>query len=625
MSARSIAFGDYARFSDRVAGVCACLLGAIFFGVSTYLAVAQHATFHTRARDMGIYVQALWNAAQGRPLLTTLLQSNTNHLAEHVAPVLLPLAPLAGLWPDGSPLIVIQQLFLSGCGIPLYLAARRALGRGLALAILAAFYLMPAISRVSLSEFHPVVMAALPVTAGVAAVLDRRWRSGALWLAAALLYEEEVGPTVVGAAALVLAHAPRSSLPRSQATLGLVLGSSAALWVLLVAFVVMPGYRAPEAVRESGNRALAHYEDFLRQPGIAGSWLLQERGLDAAASLLLPDGGLALLAPAPLLVGLPGFVLLFLQDRPASYAGHWAAPLLPVVWLAAAAGLARLVRWQAAFDARRFVRLTSLALGLLSLGAVVAYIFDSHFPGGREWEADKYAFSETDAQLGEATRLVPPGSSIVATRRAVPHLAARREAYTFPSSFYSAPFRFEPMRQDVYLLDLSDSFTRRALEPSESDSVLEKRPRYHVRRFGLNVLLLTRERPQPTNARPEVFGGAIQLLGFDPPASDSGGAWSIWLYWEALRRPEAEPIRLVRLLGAGGETLAEVSGRPLDDYLPVRQWDRSQIVAERLTLTPPQSALPGDLRLVVSWQDPDSRSLALDDGRTALELARMEP
>src|SRR6185295_7298912 len=96
----------------RLDHLAALALGLLFLAVSGGFAIAQHLTFHTRARDMGIYVQALWNAAQGRPFLSSLLQDNTNHLAEHVAPALWPLVPLAGLVPDAVPLLTLQQLFL---------------------------------------------------------------------------------------------------------------------------------------------------------------------------------------------------------------------------------------------------------------------------------------------------------------------------------------------------------------------------------------------------------------------------------------------------------------------------------------------------------------------------------
>src|ERR687893_207087 len=123
---------------------------------------------------MGIYAQAVWNTAHGRPFASTLLEDNTLHVAEHVAPVLAIVAPLYALAPSPALLLVIQQLCLAASGLPLFFYSRARLGDGPALVLLAGYYAMPAMSRVALSEFHPIVMAALPIALGVRAVLENR-------------------------------------------------------------------------------------------------------------------------------------------------------------------------------------------------------------------------------------------------------------------------------------------------------------------------------------------------------------------------------------------------------------------------------------------------------------------
>jgi uncharacterized membrane protein len=141
----------------------ALVLCFVYTLLSGTLAVLQHVTYHTRARDMGIYAQILYNASQGRGLTTTLLMENTNHLAEHFAPVLWPLALVYGLLPSPAMLVALQQVFLGASGVPVFLWARHTLqDTRLALLVLASYLAMPALSRIALSEFHPVVLAALP-------------------------------------------------------------------------------------------------------------------------------------------------------------------------------------------------------------------------------------------------------------------------------------------------------------------------------------------------------------------------------------------------------------------------------------------------------------------------------
>lgn len=606
----------------------ALAIGLLFLLVSGGFAIAQHLTFHTRARDMGIYMQVLWNAAQGRPFVSSLLQDNTNHLAEHVAPALWPLVPLAGLAPDALPLIALQQLFLASCGLPVFLVARAKLGRWRSLVVLAGFYLMPAMSRVSLSEFHPIVLAALPIAGAAACALCGWPRSAALLLLFPLLLEEETAPTVLGLAAFIATRpVPPSPRPPISLAPSLSVAAMAVVWLALAVLVVMPGFRFRPAPgrAEVANRTLSHYDQVRQDPGILWRWLSAERGPDALAWLVLPSGGLALLAPEVLAAAAPGFVVLFLQDRASTYAGHWAAPLLPLVWLATAVGLWRVARRPPLWWA---------ALALLLGGLAVAYSQDSYFPGGREFEADHYQNTDLEADLRQAVDRVPPGVSVAATRRVVPHLAARSDVYQFPfGAFYSPPLRpAEPQQLEYYILDLTDAPTRREVGPAESDSVLEKRPRYHIQRLGPEVLLLSRSRPEPTLARGETFGETVRLIGLDWPSgagplSPGGvrGPVAVRLYWEALRRPGTDLSRVLRLIDSDETIVAELAGQPLDDYLPVRDWDRGQVVAEDLKLSTGAQAAPGRYRVVVAWLLSGGRPLLLDrSGASELEVASLD-
>ena len=98
---------------------------------------------------------------------------------------------------------MLQQACLAGAGLPIFFWARRQVGDLAALGLLVGYYLMPVTSRIAFSEFHPIVMAALPIALGVTAVLDGRARAAVVWLVLALLLEEETAP-IVGAAGAYL-------------------------------------------------------------------------------------------------------------------------------------------------------------------------------------------------------------------------------------------------------------------------------------------------------------------------------------------------------------------------------------------------------------------------------------
>jgi hypothetical protein len=266
------------------------------------------------------------------------------------------------------------------------------------------------------------------------------------------------------------------------------------------------------------------------------------------------------------------------------------------------------------------------------MGTTVAYARQSSFPGGREFQLDHYQATQLEADLRQAMAVVPEQVSLAASRRVVPQLAARRDLFQYPFSFYGPGLRPDSQRQDFYILDLTDSPTRRALEPAEADSVLEKRPRYNVERLGPSVLLLSRTSPRPQIERGESFAGTLRLAGLDWPRSAPAlsptadrASDSIRLFWAVLQRPAFDANRVLRLVGPTGETAIEIRGQPLDSYLPVRDWERGQVVSERLDLPPSGPALSGGYRILLSWQLADGSFVPVDgSGVSELELARLD-
>ncbi len=562
---------------------------------------------------MGIYAQVLWNTGHGRPFSSTLLADNSVHLAEHVAPVLAVLTPLYGLAPEPAVLLVLQQLFLAAAGLPLYLWARNRTGEPIALALLAAYYAMPAMSRVALSEFHPVVLAALPAALGVAAALDGRARAAAAWLVAALLFEEESAPLVGAAGAyLLLVHRRRT---------GLALGLLAALWLGVVVSGLMPAVQSrsgsASASRTEPNRVAAHFDLVRERPALALEWLGGPRGAEAAAWLLAPAAGLPLLAPDVLALAAPSFLVLFLQDRESTFAGHWSAPFLPICWFAAAAALGRL----ASLCGRRRDLALGLAVVAVALASGLSYARYSLFPGGRGFDVEHFVWTEREDDLARAAALVPPAARLDATRRIVPHLAQRAELYQFPSTFYSASMRPDLSKVDVFLLDLSDSPTRRALDPTDQDTLLTRRPRLNTRLFGDDVLLLSRERPSPSRPASALFGETLRLNGYDLEGLREGVRVSA--YWEPVGRT-LHWTRVAELLDADGRAIIQVEAVPLDPVLPPERWERGQLVVESIDLRSPTALMPGLYRASLGWRDAEGRAVRLADGSDHLEIGPLD-
>src|SRR5438093_630875 len=128
----------------------ALALALLFTVVTTAITWAEHETYNSTSLDMGVYAQLLWDTAHGHPFATTLLLQNRLHLAEHLALLLLPLAPLYGLVPDVKLLLLLQQVALALSGLAVFWVARGVLGSRLALVALTAYYAMPTLAEVAL-------------------------------------------------------------------------------------------------------------------------------------------------------------------------------------------------------------------------------------------------------------------------------------------------------------------------------------------------------------------------------------------------------------------------------------------------------------------------------------------
>jgi uncharacterized membrane protein len=567
------------RAGPLLAHLPAVAIGLAWFALVSWIVLAEHATFNSTSRDIGVYLQVLWNTAHGHPFQTTLLESNRLHVAEHVALLLPFLAPVFALAPDVRWLLLAQQATLTLSGIPIYLLARRRLGGvWLPTLVVAAFYAMPTLDEIAFDAFYPVSFTALPIAFSGYFLLTGRWRAGVVCALVALLLEEEAGLTVVGLGAFLL----MSPGGRRWAPVLLVVG---VLWLSLVALVVMPRFHDPSTVRSGAdNRTVGHFAQLRQRPAEVFGALLTERIPLAARWLLAPTGGLALLAPEVLLIDAPHAATLLLADNEGRYRRHWAAPMLPIIWLATVAGLARLRRPP--------LRIAGIAI--LVVGGVGSYLADSSLPGGGDHEPEDVVWTDRAEQLSYVVRAVPPGVSVAASRRMFAYLADRPELYVFPPS-YAGKLWPPDRRVQAYALDLTNDQTYESLAGRQSP--LRANHPYALWLAGPDAALLIDRPPPPERAVDRDLAG-IRLLGYD--ARQDGLTVDLTLHWQAPARPSGPLTRQAKLLDGTGVVLGGVSGLALDPIFPTDEWPPGQVVLDRVRLALPGT---GPLLLEVGWSD----------------------
>lgn len=565
-------------------------IGMVWVVVASWSSIAELVTFNSTSRDIGVYLQMLWNTGHGRPFQTTLLESNRIHLAEHVALLLPVLSPVYAMRPDPRWLFVAQTLVLALAAMPVYLLSRRLLG-GVILptAFVAGFFLMPTVTEVAYDAFYPVIWSALPIGFAGYFLLTDRVRPGVALALLAIPIEEEAGLAVFGLGLLLV-------LRRGHRLLGVALAGFALLWLGLVAMVVMPRFHEPSTLPASGeNRTVDHFAALRDHPVETVTDLLTQRVPRAARWLLAPTGGLPLLAPQVLIVDLPQAATLLLADKGERFRRHWTAPMLPTIWLSAVVGYAAL----------RGRPLRVVGVALLAIGSVTTYLLDSNLPGGGDYDPADLAWSDRAEQHAYLVARVPAGASLVASRRALGAVADRAELYVFPPSYQGKLWPPE-RRAQAYLLDLSNDGTQEELLRRQSP-LRANRP-YAIWLAGPDAMLLLERAPEPEQQLDRDLSG-IRLRGLW--TRQDGETVEVESHWQANTKPATRLTRVVTVLDGDGRVLAESRGTALDAYLPTEQWPAGQEVIERVRL----DASPGRQRVVrLRWVDGNGQGDAFEIG-----------
>ncbi|MCC7372494.1 MAG: DUF2079 domain-containing protein [Chloroflexi bacterium] len=561
------------------------LIALVWIGYASANSILEIQTFNSTSRDIGVYLQMLWGAGHGRPFLTTLLESNRVHLAEHLALLLPVLGPLYALKPDPRWLFVAQTTVLALAATPIYLLARRRLG-GVCLPTLfvAGYFLMPTVTEVAFDAFYPIAWTALPLSFAAYFFLTDRIRPGVALALLAIPMEEEAGLAVLGLGIFL-------ALRRGQRRIGLALAAFSLLWLGLVAMVAMPRFHEPSTLPSSGeNRSVDHFAQLRQHPAETLLDLALVRTPRAIRWLIAPTGGLPLLAPHVLIIDAPQAATLLLADKGERFRRHWSSPLLPTIWLSAVVGFSLLRgRW-----------LRAAGVAALIAGTLSCYLLDSNLPLGGDYDPNDLAWSDRAEQHAYLVERLPAGVSTVSSRRALGSVADRAEVYVFPPS-YAGKLWPPERRPGAYLLDLSNDGTWEALVGRQSP-LRASRP-YAIWLAGPEAMLLLDRPPEPSQVLDRDVGG-VRLHGYDRRVA--GDTLELTLHWQGT----AKVGRLTRtaqviLNGPGGPQTLTERGSVLDDLWPTDLWQPGQIVLERLRFP---SGDAESARLVVGWDDGQGRS-----------------
>jgi uncharacterized membrane protein len=433
-------------------------IGALLFTVAVFVISWWHWwTFQYGTFDLAFYVQSLWLALRGEWHVSLL---NVPLMGNHAEPLVFLLVPFFAIWPHPMLFVLVQTLALASMAFTGFRIARH-LGyeENAAVCLGLVTLLLPATTSIGIYEFHPEAFAAPLLLLLIEARLAERYGRFWLWFLAVLACKENMAlllATFCAVFALMDWRRGRGWLWRWN----LAPCVAASVWLVICAKVISPWLNAGNVdylglYSHLGGSGGEIVRNFLVEPhrAVAAIRRALTQG-DLVWSLLLPLLCLPLLRPHWLLIASPILLqhLLSWRFTEWSLGTHYAAPLLPLFWIAAVEGLRKAGRGQSA--------------GAWALAGICA-IAHLRFGPARELasEAPRVAeLLEERERKAELLAGIPQDASVTAVQPFLSHVAKRADLHSLHHVLKGlktlSADRYEPpAATDVVLIDYADSST----------------------------------------------------------------------------------------------------------------------------------------------------------------------
>ena len=454
----------------------AWLIALATFAAYITLSVARYLRLNPGSWDLGIYTQYVRQLADLHAPVVAIRGPGFNLLGDHFQPIVALVAPFFRLFPTPVTLLVAQALLTAVSVVPVCRAARVRLGTGASRVIGAAYGFSWGLQQMIIFDFHEIAFAVPLLACSLSALVLRRPRAAAAWALPLVFVKEDQGLTVaaIGLVMIVLAAGAgvrrwreRSARDGDEAGAGAWAAAGAVLvvwglgWSALAIAVIIPHFNpAHHYMYWSDGGVISPGGAHLSAGGLLAQ--LTHAGpvkLGTTFLVLLPVVFLALRSPLAA-VAVPCLALRFLSTNSNFWGTQWhySATLMPIVFVAAIDGLARIQAraarrqaraasagrqsyppWSKAWAAKneaaaapaqpasrpggRATRYATVAM------AAIAALLALMFPLSSLWNPGTYQVTPHVRAEREALALIPPGTTVESTLTMLAPLAARDATY----------------------------------------------------------------------------------------------------------------------------------------------------------------------------------------------------
>jgi uncharacterized membrane protein len=440
------------------------LIALGIFTAYTTLSVFRFWQLDPASWDLGIFTEYVKQYANLHAPIVDIKGAGFNLLGDHFHPIVALIAPIFRLVPTPVTLLVAQAALVAVSVIPVSRAAAARLGTGAGRAIGAAYGLSWGLQQLIDNDFHEIAFAVPLLACSLSALICGRRRAAALWALPLVFVKEDQGLTVAAIGVIMILLARREARraadsagdaagrdagnydaglhdagthdpglhdagPRRMDPWGPLLIAWGLGWSFLAVSVIIPHFNPAHkypywnlggAVSAGGHFALS--------PLAGQLFAASSVKLPTLALILLVTAFIAVRSPVVLAV-IPSLALRFISTNSAYWGTDWHynATVMPIVFIAAIDGLARL-------RAAR-MRGTAGPLGLamerhgpaLMLAICAALAFQ--FPLSNLWNPQTYAISAQVVAADAAMARVPDGVTVETDLDLLAPLAARTDTF----------------------------------------------------------------------------------------------------------------------------------------------------------------------------------------------------
>jgi uncharacterized membrane protein len=455
------------------------LTAALWIAVSFWMNERLYAGLWIPHGDSAMYEEHLWNIWHGKGFRSYLDQGL--FLGEHLQFIHVLLLPFHMIWPSHLLLELAESTALGICVIPLYRMTHRATGSSLsAMWICLAWLCFVPMHfldiAIDFKTLRPICYGLPFLFFAIDLAEQRRLRSAAICLLFALAAKEDYALVVAPLGLSLAVEFTRSGGRADRRGVRWAVGVSvlSATYLLLAVFVLIPWFRDGQPVHYSryfgdlGSSPGDLVRTVLTDPLKVVSRILSLQTFAVAVAFLVPLAGLPLRCPIRLAAGIPSFLMLCLlqfdaaapgadggpaaQSFPAVPYHHFHAPLLPILFWAAAGGLKRVTSHER-LDGQvpgLFASPAAKASVVFAVSALLA-VFTSMMPiGAGFWSATspfgyaaRFVPGDRAKQFERIALLLPPSARIASTDYVHTRLTHCDRSYDY-SDYLRAVNDYEP-------------------------------------------------------------------------------------------------------------------------------------------------------------------------------------